>query len=379
MAALVRDEKLVAHWKFRYGGLRSGQKLRPTIEIIPDDVLLIFKFYRMMDNPSFGQKTDVEEWQTQQYFSLSGIPFLGLSNRLLSATHLATLELTNIPHSWNISPETVATLLSILSNLGTLSLGFQSPQSRPDWWSQRPPPPPERSVIPSLTSFYFKGVICYLEELLARIHTPQLDKMHITFFNQISFKDPQLNQFINRTPTLRACGDSEAHIQLGDSTASVRFRHRTPTSTSSGGLLITILCGDPDWQLSSLEQVCNSSLPPLSTVEDLHIEHRYSKLVWENDTIENDLWLRLLLPFIAVKNLYLSEEFAPGIAAALQELVGFRITEVLPNLRKVFVEGLEPSGRFMESIGQFAIERELSAQPVTVSDISLEDSNLDLM
>ena len=44
-----------------------------------------------------------------------------------------------------------------------------------------------------------------------------------------------------------------------------------------------------------------------------------------------------------MKNLYLSKEFAPGIAAALQELVGDRTTEVLPSLENLFVEGLELS------------------------------------
>ncbi len=132
--------------------------------------------------------------------------------------------------------------------------------------------------------------------------------------------------------------------------------------------LINISCREPDWQLSSIEQVCNSSLHPLSTVEDLYIEHEYSRLVWKNDAIENTLWLELLLQFTAVKNLYLSKEFAPGIAAALQELVGARITEVLPNLQNIFVEALEPSGPFQENIGQFVAARELSSHPVAISD-----------
>ena len=71
-----------------------------------------------------------------------------------------------------------------------------------------------------------------------------------------------------------------------------------------------------------IEQVCNSSLPPLSTVEDLYIQHEYSQQVWKNDAIESTLWLEFLLPFTVVENLYLSEEFAPGIAAALRELAG---------------------------------------------------------
>jgi hypothetical protein len=108
-------------------------------------------------------------------------------------------------------------------------------------------------------------------------------------------------------------------------------------------------------------------LHPLSTVEDLHIEHQYEQLVWKNDAVENTLWLQLLLPFTAVKNIHLSKEFAPGIAAALQELVGGGITEVLPSLQRIFVEGLEPSGPFQKSIGQFVAARQLSDHPITIS------------
>ena len=53
----------------------------------------------------------------------------------------------------------------------------------------------------------------------------------------------------------------------------------------------------------------------------------------------------------AVKNLYLSKELSPGIAGALQDLVGGRLTEVLPGLQNTFVEWLEPSGHFQENIG----------------------------
>jgi len=103
-------------------------------------------------------------------------------------------------------------------------------------------------------------------------------------------------------------------------------------------------------------------------IESLHIVNRYSRLVWKNDAIENTLWLELLLPFPAVKNLYLPKDFAPGIAAALQEVVG---TEVLPSLQKMFVKGLEPSGPFRENIGKFVAARELSGHSVTISGIDI--------
>ena len=264
-----------------------------------------------------------------QYFKLDRIPFPGLPKLLLSATHLVHLELSGIPHSGYISPEAMVALISTLSSLEKLSLGFRSPQSRPDW-ETRSLPPSKRSILPALKYFNFKGVTEYLEGLAARIDTPQVDKMHINFFNQTDSDCPRLTQFINCTPTFRTV--DEARVQFDVIATLVQFRCRTSQS-ALGNLEIAISCREPDWQLSSIEQVCNSSLHPLSIVKDLYIERRFWELVWKNDGFEDTLWLELLLPFTTVKNLYLSKEFAPGIAAALKELVEGRITEVLPAWR----------------------------------------------
>ena len=83
-------------------------------------------------------------------------------------------------------------------------------------------------------------------------------------------------------------------------------------------------------------------------------------IIWKSDAIEDTLWLQLLLPFPAVKNLYISKEFAPGIAGALRELAGDRITEVLPSLQNIFVEELDPSGPFREIMRQFVAVRQPS-------------------
>jgi hypothetical protein len=296
-----------------------------------------------------------------QFLQLDSIPFPGLPKLLLSATHIVYLYLSDIPHSGYISPEAIVAPLSVLSSLKTLSLEFESPQSRPDW-ENRSLPPPKRSILPALEFFQFKGVIEYLEDVVTFIEAPQLNILYITFFNQIDFDCPRLAQFIDCTPGLRAFDG--AHVQFDDSTATVKLRYRT---SESSDLLIAISCREPDWQLSSIEQVCNS-LHPLSTVEDLSVEHEYSQLVWKNDAVENALWLELLLPFTGVKNLYLSEEFAPGIAAALQELIGGRILDVLPSLQNIFVEGLEPSGPFQESIGQFLAARQLTDHRIAIFD-----------
>ena len=128
-----------------------------------------------------------------------------------------------------------------------------------------------------------------------------------------------------------------------------------------------IPCTASEWQLSSLEQVCSSSLPPLSTLEDLYIhEDPYWRQHWQYD-VDNTLWLDVLLSFVAVKNLYLSEEFVPRIAPALQELVGGRTTEVLPTLENIFLEGYQTSGPYHEGIEKFVVARLLTGHPVAVT------------
>jgi hypothetical protein len=113
-------------------------------------------------------------------------------------------------------------------------------------------------------------------------------------------------------------------------------------------------------------------------LEDLYIHERPSWESYWQDNVENTQWLELLRPFTDVKNLYLSKQFAPRIAPALQELVGDRTTEVLPTLQNIFLEELEPSGPIQEAIGQFVSARQVTGQPVAVShwDNSEQDKKL---
>ena len=295
---------------------------------------------------------------------LDGTTFPGLvPNLLLSATHLVHLELNRIPSTGYIPPEAIATSLTALTSLELLRLHFQDPRPRPALESRRPPPPPQtRSTLPTLTKIRFQGVSEYLEGILARIDAPRLNELDITFFNQIIFGTPQLFQFISRRPTLSA--PEEGHIVFNSSAIFVRFPSQTP---DSGTLGVRILCTTSEWQLSSLEQVCTSSLPPFPTLEDLYIfEDLYFPPCWQDD-IENTLWQELLQPFAAVKNLYLCKKVMPRIAPALQELVGGRATEVLPNLEKCFLEEFLPTGPLHEGIEKFVAARRFAGHPFTVS------------
>ena len=142
---------------------------------------------------------------------LNRIPFPALPNLLLSATDLVSLTLLNIPHSGYISPEVIVTHLAMLANLESLDIQFESPLSLPDGASRRPPLP-TRTVLPALTRFQFFGVSNYLEDLVARIDTPLLDSIDITFCHLLISDIPQLAKFIRRTTRIQAL--NEAHVDF---------------------------------------------------------------------------------------------------------------------------------------------------------------------
>ena len=252
-------------------------------------------------------------------------------------------------------------LASALTSFKSLRLEFRyPPRPRPTPQSRLLLPPPlTRSILPRLTEVRFKGGSEYLEEILAQLDAPRLNKLHITFFNHIIFDMPQLSQFISRSSTLRT--SEKGYIGFGSKAIIVKF----PSQTSNYDVLsLEILCTASDWQLSSIEQVCTSSCPPISTLEVLYIfgDRRYPPH-WQDD-VENMLWLDLLRPFVAVKNLYLPIELALRIAPALQELVGGRTTEVLPTLENIFLEGWSPPH---EGIKMFVTARRLTTHPVAIS------------
>ena len=294
----------------------------------------------------------------------SWIPFhsLRFRNFFCPQLHLVHLTLWNIPHSGYFSPEAIVTGLAVLANLKSLTIEFESPRSRPDQESRRPPPP-TRTVLPALTRFEFRGASEYLEDLVARIDAPLLDSICITFFHQLIFDIPQLAQFMRRTTRFQAL--NEAHVDFDY--YGVQVGSLPPTRTFDEKSRLRISCRELDWQLSSLAQVFTSFFPSIYMVEHLYIYGpRYLPSQWQDD-IENMQWLEIFHPFTAVKNLYVSKEFARCIAPALQELVGERVTDVLPALESLFLEELQPSGPVQEAIGQFVAARQLLGHPVAVS------------
>ena len=294
-----------------------------------------------------------------QTLRLIHIPFPGLPKLLLSASHLVHLDLRRIPHSGYFSPEAIVTSLSVLTRLNDLVIYFESPRSLPDRTSRRPPPA-TRITFPVLTALHFKGAGEYFEDLLARIDAPLLNTLTIIFFNQLIFDTPQLTQFIDRTPEFRT--HDKAQLFLSSRQASVAL-----AQSFNRGLELGISCRRSDWQLSSLAQICTRSFPRalIPALERLYI-FEDSNWIWQHDN-ENSQWLELFHPFTAVKELYISREFAPLVAPALQELAGGGVMEVLPALQTLFLEERLSLGPVQEAIEKFVAARQHVGHPIAIS------------
>jgi hypothetical protein len=298
--------------------------------------------------------------------NLWGIPFPGIRKLLLSTRDLVTLTLGFIPPSGYISPESMVAILSALTRLTTLHLIFDIFET-PELWthaaSQRSPAL-TRIVLPALTDCNFSGDSEYLEELVFQIDAP-LDCIAVTFFDQPVFDIPLLRDFIGRTKILDA--PHRVDTSFSDFRSRISFFERRG-DVDFKVLYLEIPCSSYtlDSQLSSFAQACGSLLSSLPTLEHLGI-YKYGLLLsqWE-DEVRNTQWMELLRPFTTVKDLVLDESFVLSVASVLQDLVGERVTEMLPALQTIFLEGFRSSDPVPEGIAKFVAARELHGRPVIV-------------
>jgi hypothetical protein len=285
---------------------------------------------------------------------LAGISFPALPNLLLSASDLVFLALRGVPHSGYISPEAMVACLSSLNRLEILYLGFKSPQSRPD---QPSPPPQTRVVLPALTELIFEGMTDYSEDFLARIDTPVLNNFSMTFFLDLVFDVPHLKQFIGRAKRLRP--PKAASVLFYSQSIQLAFDRQQPRRS-----ILEVRCDRIDWQINSMALLCGQLSPFFSLIERLNfIVYRSPSKPQEEDDIVPTQILELFRPFTAVRSLHVPRSPVPLIATALQVLIGPRATEVLPNLRDIF---LGIPGTVLEAIQPFLTARQLSGQPVAV-------------
>jgi hypothetical protein len=316
-----------------------------------------------------------------QEITLSGIPCPALPTLLLSASHLVNLNLRYIPPTGCISPETLVVGLAALPRLECFILTFQSvtpSRASPD---RTPPPLATRTVLPALTSFEFRGASEYLEDLVTRIDSPQLNNISIVYLDQpIYFQVDQLSKFISRSigphlPLLKHAQVTFFKERPGITidmypSSNDPFSHLAPARTR-------ISCEVLDWRVLRLARVlrklsvttCNVVHLKIMT-EPVSLDSTYN-IEWTYDVGRTyDLeWFRLLRQFPTAKTLCVSWDLARHIASTLENslISETTVAEALPSLDLVCLAG-QPA----TSIEKFLMARQLSGPPVTVVNAESE-------
>jgi F-box-like len=297
---------------------------------------------------------------------LGRVSFPSLPRLLLSATHITSVDLQDIPNDGYISPQSMATSLSTLTNLKELSIEFKSPTPHPRR-RDRPSPPPTRIVYPTLRSLVFRGVSEYLEVFASRIDTPLLRQVSITFFNQLAFDVPQisrliLNQVLSRPSSVSLTFSFGGYADISSSWQQVgppdRFYFRWK-----------ILCEGFDWQVYSIAQMCTHILPLCSRVSNLDVDVSWGNgpLEIKPDDLDPTRWIELFNSFASVQRLVIPGKLEPFIAVALQGLTEESAAEVLPALQNLFIVQTMTDGAAQQGIESFVTARLRSDHPVAVN------------
>jgi hypothetical protein len=258
-----------------------------------------------------------------RHLSLHGI---GLPKRLLSSTiALSTLSLTHIQGSYYFPPGHLVTQLQCLPYLEELSIG-PLPSSKGELLPAPIPP----TTLPTLRQFTFRGEDVYLNNLLAQIDTPLLERLNLTLLFDLDFTLANLTEFIHRTEGVECL---VARVIFNKDGPSIDAGYNE--QWGAGKLNLQINCEPLDWQIASATQVCGTLGKVLSAVKELTLDLNVNGMPpdWEN-RLDSTLWHELLLPFIGLKKLHISSSLTLELSRSLESVAGGGLAlELLPELQ----------------------------------------------
>jgi hypothetical protein len=185
-------------------------------------------------------------------------------------------------------------------------------------------------TLPTLRWITFLGEDVYLDNLVAQINTPFLERLNLTLLFDLDFTLANLTEFIHRT---QGFGYLVARIVFNKDGPSINAGHNEQWDT--GKLNLQVNCQPLDWQINSAAQVCSAlGEEVLSTVKELTLDLNANGMPpdWEN-RLDITLWHELLMPFIGVKKLHISSSLTLELSRSLESLAGGLILDLLPELQ----------------------------------------------
>jgi len=258
--------------------------------------------------------------------------------------------------------------LAVLPRLETFHFHFQSATPLSD---RMRPPPVTRTILPVLTTFQFRGVDEYLEDLVAQIDSPQLNRIVTVYLNRpVVFQVAQLSTFVHRSVGPFRC----AYIRFDSDWVTFTFyRHAYYPGWNRHPVGTTLLSKVLDWHVAShMAQVLSQFSVTLSNVVHLKLEvHLNIKLVRQLMDAGYLEWLHLLRQFSTVQTLHVSQKFSRFVALVLEDITAEMAVEVLPSLHLIFLED-QPTF----TIENFITFRQLCGRPVTAVETVMDYERL---
>jgi hypothetical protein len=287
--------------------------------------------------------------------SLHGIALPKKFPLLPSTIALSTLSLTHSGASCYLPPRHLVTRLYGHPHLEELIIGFTTPIPLPKNKGELLPPLIPPVTLPALRRLTFRGAGIYLDNLVAQINTPLLERLSLTLFFELTVTLVNLTEFIRRTERF---GCPVARVIFNKDGPSIYADHYEQQGI--GKLCLHVDCKPFYWQIESVTLVCSALGDVLSIVEELTLDLNEDVVPseWEN-TLDKTLWHELLLPFVGVKKLHIGSLLALKVAQALGSEAGGM---VLPELQE-----LEVSLKFdltRNAFSSFIETRELMGHPV---------------
>ncbi len=304
-----------------------------------------------------------------QELYLNHISLPALPSILSSTSGLVDLHLCQLSKIDQVSPEVMATSLAAMTKLKSFTIEFKS-------YHGRPLPVQNfgtRATLPSLTQFQFEGNDGYLEDLVAQLDTPQLFDLTVMILDisgqSVYQQFPQLFQFVDRAEDLKLAQFRYAHVKIHSFHSFVHFYN---PQTGQGLIHLTLgqahsCVREPQFhgQLRPMEALLSQFSAIISNVQHLSITPLHEKIIWEA-LFDSAEWLRIFRLFNSVETLCAGRPFPRRFVPMLNGLSNELVTEVLPALRMLKIDG-KPQKIVKKLLGPF-IERRRSigCPPLTI-------------
>jgi hypothetical protein len=295
-----------------------------------------------------------------RHFILADFTFSIKSPLLSNTMDLVTLSLVGLHSPSYFHPNDLFQRLSMMPYLETLMIDFHSPVSHRDLKKQlRSRPITTDIILPSLRWVSLWGTSDYLEAILPSIVTPLLEKLDISFFNQLTFSIPRLQQFLT---TMEAHRFNSATLVFEE---EVVYMIVYPRRLGKETLSIQVRCSHYDWQVASMVQITDALVSVSSVVEHLTLNYKRNSISSErHNESDRTLWHCLLRSFGNVKTLRVAKGLVKELSHTLRPEDGEPLMELLPELKVLEYSAVDEAD---DAFSAFTAVRENIGRPLSLN------------